>query len=77
MGNHFFYRRRKLVSLIAGAATAWPLALSAQQPSMPVMGILDSTSKESRGEELLAFHRGLKEAGYVDGQNVRIEYRSA
>jgi ABC-type uncharacterized transport system substrate-binding protein len=70
-------RRRAFISLLAAAAATWPLALSAQQSAMPVIGFLYSGTKTSLGEQYAAFHRGLGEAGYVDGQNVTIEYRGA
>src|SRR5215510_494973 len=56
---------------------AWPLAAGAQSPSRPVVGFLNSGSAGSRGEQFAAFDRGLGEPGYVDGQNVTIEYRWA
>jgi putative ABC transport system substrate-binding protein len=66
------------MSLIAAGAVTWPLTLSAQQPAMPVVGILSSASAVLReGEQFAAFHRGLRETGYVDRQNVTIEYRWA
>jgi ABC-type uncharacterized transport system substrate-binding protein len=71
-------RRLELVSLIAAGMMTWPLPLSAQQPAMPIIGVLSSNSERLRGgEQFAAFDRGLKEAGYVDGQNIRIEYRWA
>jgi putative ABC transport system substrate-binding protein len=70
-------RRREFVSLF-GAAVAWPIAARAQQPAMPVIGLLNSTTLEPQVERLAAFQQGLKkEAGFVAGQNVTIDYRSA
>ena len=71
-------RRLELISLLAAWALLWPLPLSAQRSTMPVIGVLSSASVELRGgEQFAAFDSGLKESGYVDGQNVRIEYRWA
>jgi ABC-type uncharacterized transport system substrate-binding protein len=69
-------RRREFIKVIAGSAAAWPLAAHAQQPQ-PVIGFLSSASPQVYSDRLRAFRQGLKEAGYVEGQNVQIEFRWA
>jgi putative ABC transport system substrate-binding protein len=70
-------RRRDFLGVISGAAVALPLSARAQQPALPVVGFLNSRAPGENEAILVAFRRGLKEAGYVEAQNVTVEYRWA
>jgi putative ABC transport system substrate-binding protein len=67
-------RRREFMTLLGGAAAAWPIAAQAQKPVMPVIGFLADTSRDTFADRLRGFHLGLRDTGHVEGENVAIEY---
>src|SRR5215475_10610686 len=70
-------RRREIIALLGNAALAWPLTVHAQQAGMPAIGFLNRASPDGRTDRLHAFRQGLREAGFVEGENVALEHRWA
>jgi hypothetical protein len=67
-------RRREFITLLGGAAAVWPIVVRAQQPLLPVVGFINGGSADGRPRDAAAFRKGLNETGYVEGQNITVEY---